>query len=435
MSINLNSIRDILNIKDDNIIFSDNFYLKKKFRYVDSHFFFASLSYVPSFCPCCGAINSSNSIVKNGFKSSRIRLLPISNLPAFLVLKKQRFLCRDCGSSFMAESSFVDPYCNLSNDLKKAILIDLMEVYSLKSIARRWHVSPSTVLRVLNSVPPLKNDFSSLPEFICMDEFKSVKSVDFNMSFIFMDAVSRRVIDILPDRRIHRLISYFQRYPIEVRRRVKGVVIDMYEPYITLIQSVFPNAVIIFDRFHIVQNLTRALDRTRISVMNGFARDSQEYKVLKRYWKLFLLNEFELHPSFIQRYTAFINFMSQASIVSFMRDIDPVLDKSYMCVQDILAAIRLSNTDMLSSLFDRKLDSRVSHYVNVAIETCRRYEEFILNACRYKLSNGPLEGKINKIKLIKRNAFGHRNFYNYKKRIILVFEKFRYIENGPDISV
>lgn len=171
----------------------------------------------------------------------------------------------------------------MSNDLKKSILLDLIEVYSLKSIARRLHVSPSTVLRVLDSVHPLKNNFSSLPEFICMDEFRSVKSVDFNMSFIFMDSISRRVIDILPDRRIHKPISYFQRYPIEARRRIRGVVIDMYEPYISLIQSIFPNAVIIFDRFHIVQNLTRALDKTRISVMNGFARDSQEYKVLKRY--------------------------------------------------------------------------------------------------------------------------------------------------------
>ena len=72
----------------------------------------------------------------------------------------------------MAKSSFVDPYCNLSNDLKKAILFDLMEIYSFKSIARRWHVSLSTVLSVLDSVPPLKNSFSFLPEFICMDEFK-----------------------------------------------------------------------------------------------------------------------------------------------------------------------------------------------------------------------------------------------------------------------
>lgn len=434
MSINVNSIKDILNIKDDNIVFSENSHLKKRFKYVESHFFYGTLSYESEACPCCGAVNISNSIVKNGFLSSKIVLLPISNMPAFLILKKQRFLCRDCNSSFIAQSPFVDPYCNLSNDLKRAILLDLMDVYSLESIARKYFVSPSTVLRVLKSVPPLRNNFSSLPEFICMDEFKSVKCVDFNMSFIFMDAVSGRVIDILPDRRIHRLISYFQKYPIEIRRRVKGVIIDMYDPYISLIQSVFPNADIIFDRFHVVQNLIRALDKTRISVMNSFPRDSQEYKVLKRYWKMFLMYEYDLNTGYFTKYTHFKNLMSQASIVSFMRDIDPVLDESYRCIQDVLATIRMSNVSMFSSLLKNGVNANVSNYVRVALETCRRNEEYISNALRYEFSNGPLEGRINKIKLIKRNAYGHRNFFNFKRRIILVLEKFQYIKNGPGIA-
>ena len=65
--------------------------------------------------------------------------------------------------------------------------------------------------------------------------------------------------------------------------------------------------------------------------MNGFARDSQEYKILKRYWKMFLIYEFDLNTSYFRKYTHFNNLMSQASIVSFMRDIDPVLDESYRC--------------------------------------------------------------------------------------------------------
>lgn len=56
----------------------------------------------------------------------------------------------------------------------------------------------------------------------------------------------------------------------------------------------------------------------------------------------------------------------------------------------ILATIRLSNTDMLSSLFDMKLNSMISSYVNMTIETCKSYEDFILNACKCKLTNGPL---------------------------------------------
>lgn len=75
---------------------------------------------------------------------------------------------------------------------------------------------------------------------------------------------------------------------------------------------------------------------------------------------------------------------------------------------------RLSNTGILTSLLDLRLDSSVDPYVNVVIETCMISDEFVLNTCRCNLSNGPLELKINKIKPIKRNAFGHRNSYNYK---------------------
>ncbi|WP_449459602.1 transposase, partial [Streptococcus suis] len=47
-----------------------------------------------------------------------------------------------------------------------------------------------------------------------------------------------------------------------------------------------PNAKIVLDRFHIVQHLSRAMNRVRIQIMNQFDRTSQEYRVLKRYWKL-----------------------------------------------------------------------------------------------------------------------------------------------------
>ena len=59
----------------------------------------------------------------------------------------------------------------------------------------------------------------------------------------------------------------------------------MYTPYMALIKSCFHNAKIIIDRFHIIQHLTRALNRTRIEVMNN---NKQHQVKLKRYWKLLL---------------------------------------------------------------------------------------------------------------------------------------------------
>ncbi len=51
--------------------------------------------------------------------------------------------------------------------------------------------------------------------------------------------------------------------------------IDMYEPYMTLIKEVFPNAQIIIDRFHIVQALNRALNMSRVKLMNTFKRSNR----------------------------------------------------------------------------------------------------------------------------------------------------------------
>ena len=59
---------------------------------------------------------------------------------------------------------------------------------------------------------------------------------------------------------------------------VKFIVIDMYSPYISLILKLFPNARIIIDKFHLVQLISRALNKTRINIMK---KDKKNYKYFK----------------------------------------------------------------------------------------------------------------------------------------------------------
>ena len=80
----------VLQIKDKNIKWENNVeetYFKKK----KSLFFFATYTYCPDACPNCGCVNRNFSIVKNGTRTSRITLNPVSGLPAFLKLRKQVF--------------------------------------------------------------------------------------------------------------------------------------------------------------------------------------------------------------------------------------------------------------------------------------------------------------------------------------------------------
>ncbi|WP_025729866.1 transposase family protein, partial [Atopobacter phocae] len=72
-------------------------------------------------CPCCGSLSSEYSIVKNGTRISRIQLLPMAGYPTYLNLKKQRYYCKVCHSSFTAQTPEVARHCHLSNHLKRYI--------------------------------------------------------------------------------------------------------------------------------------------------------------------------------------------------------------------------------------------------------------------------------------------------------------------------
>lgn len=70
------------------------------------------------------------------------------------------------------------------------------------------------------------------------------------MSFIFCDASNGKMIDIVKDRHLSTLKTYFMRFSKDAREAVTHVVIDIYTPYMTLIKEVFPNAKIVLDKFH-----------------------------------------------------------------------------------------------------------------------------------------------------------------------------------------
>ncbi|MDK4504696.1 transposase family protein, partial [Fusobacterium necrophorum] len=61
-------------------------------------------------CPHC----HSQTTVKNGFKTSKVRYLPFQNYPIIIALKKQRFLCKECHHSFTLETPIVKKYASIS---------------------------------------------------------------------------------------------------------------------------------------------------------------------------------------------------------------------------------------------------------------------------------------------------------------------------------
>ena len=80
-----------------------------------------------------------------------------------------------------------------------------------KSIAKSCLISSMTVSRVINQAASDvgQSSFDALPEHLMMDEFKSVKNVTGKMSFIYADAVSHRIVDVVADRKLKSLKDRF----------------------------------------------------------------------------------------------------------------------------------------------------------------------------------------------------------------------------------
>ena len=262
-----NFIKTILNIQDNNISFPEEEYCQvtQKGNHIVKIFKgFLKSNYCT--CPHC---NSKN-IVKNGLRYRKIKYIPIQNYNVELHLTVQRHICKDCRKTFSPSTNIVSDNSNISNNLKYTIALELKENVSLTSIAKRYNVSVTSVQRIMDDCySDFKVNKEHLPEAVCIDEFKSVKNIDGAMSFVFADYHSKNIIDIIEDRRLHSLTEYFSRFSLEARNNVKYICMDMYTPYISLVNSIFPDAKIVIDKFHIVNLVNRAFNQTRISIMNS----------------------------------------------------------------------------------------------------------------------------------------------------------------------
>ena len=157
----------------------------------------------------------------------------------------------------------------------------------------------------------------------------------------------------------------------------KLITMDMFSPYYQLAKQLFPNAKIVLDRFHIVQHLSRDMNRVRIQIMNQFDRKSHNYSSKIKQWNI-------LHTGY----------------------------------QFLLFHFQEKNSNHFFSLIEQEI-ATVNPIFQTVFKTFLKDKDKVLNAMELPYSNAKLEATNNLIKVIKRNAFGFRNFENFKKRILI----------------
>ena len=412
--------KEILNIKDNNIYFYENCLETRKENGLEVKVFHGYLTYNPEYCDKCGAVNEgTNDIINWGFdRNCLIKIPKVSNFNTILLLDKQRFFCKNCHSTFSAKTSLVDFHKQISNNSKLSVIMDLMNKGSEKDISKRNNISTNSTNRILDEISKdklIKNNVL-LPEIIGIDEVSATKDTISKMAFIIVDQTNKNIFDINNSRKSIDIEKYFKHYSKKERDKVKFITLDLYKPYYKLMHSLFRNAILIPDRFHIVIQARNALDKTRIKLC---IKSNPNYNKLKKYWKLILKDKRKLDKENKKYQNCFRKEMSQYDIVTYLINTNDELYETYQIYQSILYSIDTKNKDIFSSIINGK-NLKVSKYMKKAIKTFKNMEQYILNAFDYEYSNGIVEGTNNVIKQIKHIACGYRKFKHLKARIMLI---------------
>lgn len=393
----------LVGIKDKNIT------LNKVLKHKTHIEMIATLDYAPGNCNHC-----QGKQIKYDFqKPSKIPFLEVAGFPSLIRLKKRRFQCKNCRKVTVSETSLVQKNCQISEPLRQKVAQALVNRQALTHIAQDLAISTSTVHRKLKEFT-FKEDFSRLPEILSIDEFSYQKG---KLAFIAQDFETKKIITILENRTQITIRNHFFRYSKEARNSVKVVTVDMSGSYIPMIPKLFPKAKIVIDRFHIVQHMSRALNHTRIQLMTQFDKKSLEYRALKYYWKSVLKDSRKLSLNSFRSRT-FGETLTPKECLTEIFHLVPELKGYYDLYQLLLFHLQEKNADYFFDLIEEALP-HLNQTFKTALRTILHHKQHVINAIELPYSNAKLEATNKLIKDIKRNAFGFRNFDNFKKRIFI----------------
>ena len=159
------------------------------------------------------------------------------------------------------------------------------------------------------------------------------------------------------------------------------------------------------------------MNHLRIQIIKQLDWKTHKYKALKRYWKLIQQDSRKLSDKRFYRPT-FRMHLTNKEILDKLLSYSEDLKHHYKLYQLLLFHFQNKDPEKFFGLIEDNL-KQVHPFFQTVFKTFLKDKEKIVNALKLPYSNAKLEATNNLIKLIKRNAFGFRNFDNFKTRILV----------------
>ena len=364
-------------------------------------FIYAEIKRKTHNCISCGT--ATNTI--HDYRTQNIKDIPAFGKLVTVVLRKRRYRCESCQKRFYENNTFLGKYCRTTSRLSAYIINKLSDERSFTSVAKEVNLSVSTVIRIFDIVSYPK---CQLPEVLSIDEFKGNADGEKYLG-ILTDPKNCVVLDILPKRKMRDLYAYFKEFPREERDKVKYFVSDMWKTYFDVSTVWLKNATHIVDKYHWIRQVIWSFESVRKEEQKKLGKDLRVY--FKRSRSLLIKPFDKLNDE-------------QKRQVNVMLYYSANLSRAYWYKESFLKILHsgdreTARKEMREWIFDAE-ESELVQFVKCA-NTMRNWFSGILNSFDVPYTNGFTEGCNNKIKVLKRNAYGYQNFKRFRNRILHIF--------------
>lgn len=316
-----------------------------------------------------------------------------------LLVPRYRVNCPDCGIK-TEPLDWIPERRAYTRRLADAVALACREVRSIRAIAEAFGLSWDTVKGIDKAClegelnPP---DFRGV-RHLALDEFSIRRRHTY--ATIFLDIQRNRVLWVCPTREKQAVKDVFEKvFGPEVCEGIEAVSMDWWEGYEKAVRECLPNAKVVWDLFHIVKKYNlEVIDRVRLDEAKRCQND-QERRTMKKTKFILLKNRKNLAQDEPARLKELLAVNKSLSTVYILRDaMRQLWNYKYTKVAE----------KWFEGWYKRAIQSRIEPLKRFARSLKDRLDG-ILAHCRFPIHTGILEGVNNKVKVIKRVAYGFRD--------------------------
>lgn len=361
----------------------------------------------------CSACRSAN-VIRRGADERTIRTVPLGGQPVDLCLPVPRLGCRDCGVVRQAVIRFAKPFGRVTRAFERYAL-GLLTFATIQDVANHLRVGWDSIKALFKR--RLQSQFGQ-PKLkhvtrIAIDEI----SIGHGHRYltVVLDLRSGAVIFVGEGKGAEALNPFWKRLNA-AHARIEAVATDMSPAYTFAVRKHLPNALHVFDHFHLIKLFNERLSDFRRELQRE-AEGPLGQEVLKGTRWLILKNPENLSDE--KGKGKYRTTSERERLAMALRINQPLATAYYMKEEfrhfwdqdDLVAATRF-----LDDWCRRAEASRLSVLMKMA-RTFQFHRTGLLNYYRCPISTGPLEGLNNKIKTLQRQAYGFRDQEFFRLRI------------------